>query len=65
MPYTQSDLSAIERAIATGTRRVTVDGRSIEYRDMAEMLRIRDLIHRTLTNQGGVGPVYASYSKGL
>lgn len=65
MAYTQSDLDAIDRAIATGTRRVTVDGRSVEYRDVAEMMRVRDLIKRDLGQTAGSTRRYGTYSKGL
>lgn len=45
MAYTDTDLQAIESAIATGERRVSFsDGRSIEYRTVDELIRARGLI---------------------
>jgi len=65
MAYTQTDLDAIEKAIATGTRRVTVDGKTVEYRDMAEMMKARDLIRRELGVSTGDVRKYGTFSRGL
>jgi len=65
MAYTQADLDNLDRAIVTGTRRVTVDGQSVEYRDISEMMRVRDLIRRELGKTSSPSYRFASYSKGL
>lgn len=65
MAYTQTDLDAIEKAIATGTRRVAVDGKTVEYRDMAEMMKARDLIRRELGVSTGSVRKYGTFSRGL
>ncbi|MCX5496444.1 hypothetical protein OSH11_17185 [Kaistia dalseonensis] len=44
----QSRLQAIETAIASGTRRVSYDGKSVEYASLAEMRSIRDELRREL-----------------
>ncbi len=46
--YTQADLTAMNDAIATGARKVSYNGQTVEYRDLAEMTRIRDEMEREL-----------------
>ena len=41
-------LAAIEDAIASGATRVTYDGKSVDYRSLAEMRSIRDALKRQL-----------------
>jgi len=42
--WTETELSALRRAYATGTTRVTYDGRTVEYASAADLLsRIRTL----------------------
>ncbi|MCK7542958.1 hypothetical protein MLC59_02080 [Marinobacter bryozoorum] len=48
MSFTASDLDAINRAIALGERRVTFNDRTVEYRDIDELLRARDAIRTEL-----------------
>lgn len=66
MAWTQDDLDAIEKAIKTGARSVAYTDRRVEYRDLAEMIQIRDMIRKDLglVNVTG-GRILASYSKGL
>ena len=69
MAYTQTDLDNLERAMASGARRVTIDGVSTEYRDLGEMQQMRNLIRRTLNPPStAVQPSsrrVARFSKGL
>lgn len=44
----QKQLDAIELAIYSGTTRVSYDGKSVEYRSLAEMERVRDGLRRQL-----------------
>ena len=45
MAYTTDDLTALQTAIATGARRVTYNGQTVEYRDLDEMRKIeRDMM---------------------
>jgi roadblock/LC7 domain-containing protein len=37
MPYTQTQLEALEAALASGTLRVSFEGRSLEYRSVDEL----------------------------
>lgn len=51
MPTTeqlQRHLDAIETAIYSGATRVSYDGKSVEYRSLAEMERVRDGLRRQL-----------------
>lgn len=44
MAFTQSDLDAIDRAIASGELSFTHNGRSVTYRSMSDLLKARDRI---------------------
>jgi hypothetical protein len=44
----QLQLDAINNAIASGATRVSYDGKSVEYRDLAEMRSVRDGLMREL-----------------
>lgn len=48
MAYTQTQLTALERAIASGARTVAYDGKSVTYQSMSEMLKLADMIRRDL-----------------
>jgi hypothetical protein len=59
MAFTADDLNTIDRAIASGVKRVTfADGRTTEYQDVAAMVKARDLIqseiNRTTTAAAGI-----------
>lgn len=65
--YTLTQYEAISAAIASGHTRVTYDGKTVEYRSLEEMVRIRNLIAAEL----GIGlqpcqmRVTPSFSKGI
>lgn len=61
MAYTQADLDRIEAAIATGTLRITHNGKTTEFRSLDEMIRVRDLIRKTVKgpSAGGQHRTYA------
>jgi hypothetical protein len=48
MAFTQKQLDSIESAIATGATRMTHDGRTVEFASLDAMLRVRDIIRRSL-----------------
>jgi hypothetical protein len=48
MAFTQTQLTAIEDAIASGATRVAYDGKSVDYGSLDTLLRIRDIIRRAL-----------------
>lgn len=66
MAWTSADLAALESSIKDGVLSVQYKDRNIRYRDLTEMLQIRDMMQRELgvrTNAGNRH--YASFSKGL
>lgn len=48
MAFQQSDLDAVERAIASGELSVSDNGRTVTYRSMSDLMKARDLIRRSL-----------------
>lgn len=66
MAFTQDKLNALEDAIAEGTLEVKYRDRTITYRSLNEMLKIRDLIRKNLgiISKGSVR-LKASFDKGL
>jgi hypothetical protein len=48
MAYTQADLDAIEAAILSGTSTVSYESKSVTYRSIDELFRIRAAIMRAL-----------------
>lgn len=48
MAWTQADLVAIETAISTGQRSVSLDNRSVTYQTVDQMLKARDAIVKQL-----------------
>lgn len=66
MAYSLADLDAIERAIASGARRVKFEDREVEYRSTTELERARDTIRRALgLNDPHNGRRRAQYDKEL
>lgn len=39
MSYTQTQLEALQAALASGTLRVSYDGKTVEYRSVDELIR--------------------------
>lgn len=60
MAYTQTDLDRIDRAIASGTLSVELDGQKITYRSMDELLKARGLI-ASVVNAGSVSSSSLSF----
>lgn len=66
MAFTQAQLDAIETGIASGTTRVAYEGKSVEYRDLDQMLRIRSIIRRALGIDANVSQtVLAAHDRGF
>lgn len=65
MSWTQADLDGINRALATGARKVRfADNREVEYRSLADMRSVRDEIEAALGRRPEpVRTTYASYSR--
>ena len=49
MPYTQADLDNIDAAIAGSELEVQIDGKSIKYRSMDDLMKARAHIDSQLT----------------
>lgn len=61
MAWTQTDLAAIERAIATGARRVRFQTHEVEYQSVADMMKARDAIRAELDADARPGVMFAEY----
>jgi hypothetical protein len=46
--FTQDQLTALEASIADGALKVKYSDKEVEYRDLKEMLKIRDLMRNAL-----------------
>ena len=55
MAYTAADLSAVERAIASGVLTCVVNGQTVTYRSIRDLERARDLIRRDIATASGAG----------
>lgn len=51
MAFTQSDLDAIDAAIASGELTVSHNGRTVTYRSMDDLFKARDRINNVLAQQ--------------
>lgn len=54
MSFSQTDLNAIESAIATGELTVEIEGKRVTYRSMSELMAARGLITSTLQAAGTI-----------
>jgi len=52
MAFSQTDLTAIETAIATGELTVEIEGKRVTYRSMDELMSARVLIQGALVESG-------------
>lgn len=67
MAWTQAELDALRRAYASGTLRVTYDGRTVEYGSAADLLaRIRTIEAAIQAGAGQPRPVaaFAGFRRG-
>lgn len=62
--WTEADLTAIEEAIAKGIFKVDYNDRSVTYRSLDDMLKIRDLIRRCLGKTAKASRILCSAEKG-
>ena len=64
MAFTQSQLDALEAAIATGTLEVRVGDKLVKYQTTADMIRARDLLRDQLNAANPVDRTsYGSFSR--
>ena len=67
MPWTENELSALRRAYASGTLRVSYDGKSIEYGSADDLLARIHRLEADLADAAGRPKPrrsFASFSKG-
>lgn len=62
MPFTQTELDALKRAYASGTLRVTFDGRTVEYGDATDLKRRIDTIETEIAAASGRKRPLAGYA---
>lgn len=67
MVYTQQQLDALEAAIAEGVLMVVYGNKTVTYRSLDDMLRIRGIMRDDLgLNDGGNGGnIYPRHSRGF
>ncbi len=67
MAWTATDLTAIERAIASGELSVQFADRRVQYRSIDELLKARDVIKEAIAQAASstatVRSTYASFTK--
>ncbi|MFN3827794.1 MAG: phage head-tail joining protein [Micavibrio sp.] len=51
--YTQEMLDAVKKAYASGTLRLTYEGKTLEYRSLSEMEKIINTVQRELNAAAG------------
>lgn len=65
MAWSESDLTVIETAIASGELRVKYADKEVEYRSLEELLKARDLIRKALgIVDSGPGRTLSEFSRG-
>ena len=63
MAFTQSQLDALQEAYASGTTRVTIDGRTVEYRSLDDLSKAIARIERSLGQGSTERSSLASFSR--
>lgn len=63
--WTQTDLDALEAAIAKGVQRVKYSDKEIWYHSLDDMLKLRDAMRKALGVTSKTVRLYAKHSKGL
>lgn len=56
MSFTLTQLQALENAIASGHRRVTYDGKTVEYHSMDELIKAAAYVRGALVEGGLLTP---------
>lgn len=66
MAWTSSDLSNLEDAIAQGILSCTINGKTVTYRSLQDMLALRDVMRREIgltTAENAKRVTYATYKR--
>jgi len=64
MAYTQSQLDALELALASGTLTVEFDGKRVTYRSLDEIQRAIDIVKKALGQQTRERFTFTKHSSG-
>lgn len=64
MAWSQTDLDALETALAKGVRRVRYSDKEVEYQSIDDMIKVRELMRQQLSQSARPQRIYASFSKG-
>jgi len=62
MAFTQTQLDALETAIAAGTLEVSVGDKKVRYHSLDEMIRLRDIIKNQLATDSQTQRSRASFA---
>jgi hypothetical protein len=57
MLFTSADLASVKAAIASGELSVSVQGRTVQYRSIDELIRAKSLIEADIAAQSPVGRI--------
>lgn len=63
--FNQSQLDALEAAIAQGALVVRYGDKHVQYRTLEEMLRLRDIMKRELGQTAKDQKIFPTFSKGF
>ena len=63
MAFSQSQLTALDNAIAKGTRTVSYDGTSVTYHSLDEMLKLRSVMKAEVDATAGTPKVKSSLAQ--
>lgn len=64
MAFSQTDLDALDAAIASGALKVRYNDREVQYQSLADLLKARALVASSI-GSGGRSCVYPVHSKGV
>jgi hypothetical protein len=65
MAWTQAQLDALDEAIANGVLTVKYQDRTVTYRSLDEMLKLRETMRQELGLTEGRVRLFAKHSKGI
>jgi len=66
MAFTSEQLAALEEAIAQGVTTVSYNGKTVTYRNLSDMIRLRDMMRKDLgLTAGNSTTILTKTGKGL
>ncbi|WP_039913144.1 phage head-tail joining protein [Cellvibrio mixtus] len=64
MAYTQADIDALEVAMISGVKKVKIDGRETEFRDLDEMERLLNTAKASVAGRRRTAYTSSGYDRG-